>query len=151
MKNSCKRMCLVFRETLALINGKKNPQKHPRNVEESSIKLFYSESFTIKLCIIFFNKLHLDKCNQSKTPLMSASGREGERAPVCAHTPGGEGGGTLTCLLRTRFISALKRKLQLAKLSCCQVCSFLLVSIYNYHRTEMKLKHKLQNITVGMH
>lgn len=42
----------------------------------------------ITLHIKFFNKLHLDKCNVSKTPLTSDSGREGEEG-ACAHMPGG--------------------------------------------------------------
>lgn len=60
----------------------------------------------------FFNKLHLNTCNQSKTPQTSDSGREGgEGACACAHMAGGTMGGTLMYLLHSRPILALQRKL----------------------------------------
>lgn len=82
----------------------RDPQEHMCNVNTA---LTHSKTRNfIVTCSLFINKLHLGKCNQSRTLLTSELGRK--RGEGCVHMRGAAG--PPTCLLCPSFILALRRK-----------------------------------------
>lgn len=85
MKNSCKRR-FPFQKDIGIVKREKN------HTMLKEVALTHSKVRALRLCYIlhFFNKLHLNTCNQSKTPQTLDSGREGgEGACAHAHMAGG--------------------------------------------------------------